>query len=65
MGKSGSALPMIPGKRFPVFVITVPICVFAEIPVQMALPPRICYLSEDSLLTGRFIAYGTGFLSCS
>ena len=65
MGKSGSALPMIPEMRFPVFVMTVPIYVFSEIPVQMALPPRICYLSEDSLLTGRFIAYGTGFLSCS
>ena len=56
---------MIPEMRFPVFVMTVTIYVFSEIPVQMALPPRICYLSEDSLLTGRFIAYGTGFLSCS
>ena len=57
-------MPMIPGKRFPVFVITIPICFFSEISVQMALPPRICYLSKDSLLTGRFIAYETVSLSC-
>ena len=64
MGKSGSALPMIPERRFPVFVITITIYVFSEIPVQMTLPPCICYLSEDSLLIGRFIVYGTGSLSC-
>lgn len=55
---------MIAGRHFLVFVITVTIYVFSEIPVQMTLPPCICYLSEDSLLTGRFIAYVTGSLSC-